>query len=171
MAGDGAETGDLFGRSFAPADFNQDGFVDLAIGVPVEAVGAVTGAGAVNVLYGSPTGLQSVGTGGPDDQFWNQDSPDVEDTAESGDRLGDHLGAGDFNGDGFPDLAVSAWGEDVATIGNAGAVNVIYASSTGLQADGVGGPDDQFWNQGSAGMAGDGAENNDRFGSWVTASS
>ncbi|TMK96665.1 MAG: hypothetical protein E6G40_10595 [Actinobacteria bacterium] len=74
------------------SDFNNDGFADLAIGVRGEDVGTVPGAGAVNVLYGSAGGLQATS---PDDQFWNQDSPGVRDTAEAGDDFGYSLGAGD----------------------------------------------------------------------------
>ena len=37
----------------AAADFNNDGFDDLAIGIPAEDIGAITGAGAVNLLLGS----------------------------------------------------------------------------------------------------------------------
>src|SRR5688572_26393821 len=53
-------------------DFNGDLLEDLAIGVPGESLGSgnsISLAGAVNVLYGSGTGLQATGTGGPDDQF------------------------------------------------------------------------------------------------------
>jgi len=39
------------------ADFNDDGFDDLAIGVPQEELGRATYAGAVNVIYGSASGL------------------------------------------------------------------------------------------------------------------
>ena len=49
------------------ADFDNDGFPDLAIGVVGEDAG---GEGAVNVLYGTPTGLS--GAGG---QFFTQDQP------------------------------------------------------------------------------------------------
>ena len=38
------------------ADFDNDGFVDLAVGAVFEDVGSVGGAGAVNVLYGSAGG-------------------------------------------------------------------------------------------------------------------
>ena len=38
------------------ADFNGDGFTDLAVGVPSEGVGIVSGAGAVNVIYGAAMG-------------------------------------------------------------------------------------------------------------------
>src|SRR5262245_50109309 len=50
------------------ADFNHDGFADLAVGVPSENVGSVVNAGAVNIVYGSAEGLSPVGS-----QFWNQD--------------------------------------------------------------------------------------------------
>ncbi|MCP5013763.1 MAG: hypothetical protein GY938_00600, partial [Ketobacter sp.] len=48
----------LSGSSTAAAgDFNGDGFMDLATGVPNEAIGSIAGAGAVNVIYGSASGL------------------------------------------------------------------------------------------------------------------
>jgi hypothetical protein len=34
----------------AAADFNGDGFSDLAVGVPGEDVGSIVGAGSVNVI-------------------------------------------------------------------------------------------------------------------------
>ncbi len=67
------------------ADFNNDGFDDLAIGVPGETIDGFSRAGAMNVIYGSAAGLQ---TSSPADQFWHQDSPGVEDTAEESDRFG-----------------------------------------------------------------------------------
>ena len=44
------------GNSNAAGDFNGDGSKDLAIGVPNESIGAIAGAGAVNVIYGSKLG-------------------------------------------------------------------------------------------------------------------
>jgi hypothetical protein len=41
------------------ADYNGDGYTDLAIGVPGEVVNGQSGAGMVNVIYGSPTGLSA----------------------------------------------------------------------------------------------------------------
>jgi FG-GAP repeat protein len=160
IAGDGAETGDVFGKSLVATDFNQDGFADLAISASHDSVGVVAGAGTVNVLYGSPAGLQDIS---PDDQFWSQDSSDVLDQSEDNDQFGDRMGASDFNGDGFPDLAVGVRFEDVGTVGNAGAVDVLYGSASGVQATS---PDDQFWSQDSPDVQDD-AENNDRFSTWV----
>jgi hypothetical protein len=152
---DDAETGDQFGTALGAADFNNDGFADLAIGVPHEDLKAAD-AGAVNVLYGTAGGLQATS---PDDQFWHQGRADVQDNAEATDHFGAALETGDFNGDGFADLSVGAPGEDIGTVANAGAANVIYGSATGLQATS---PDDQFWYQG--GSVQDTAEDGDQFG-------
>src|SRR5207249_6144676 len=55
------------------ADFNGDGYPDIAVGTIFENIGSSDlNAGAVNVMYGSAAGLQATGTGGPDDQFWYQ---------------------------------------------------------------------------------------------------
>jgi hypothetical protein len=72
-------------------DFNGDGYADLAVGVSSEGVGTIEGAGAVNVIYGSSEGLKATAAGdgtGRTDQFWTQDSPSIDDTAEDDDRFG-----------------------------------------------------------------------------------
>jgi FG-GAP repeat protein len=51
------EGGDRFGFAVALGDINGDGSKDLAIGIPNEAIGTTTHAGAVTVLYGSRSGL------------------------------------------------------------------------------------------------------------------
>jgi hypothetical protein len=154
-----AETDDEFGSAVANGDFDSDGFSDLAIGVPHENVGGDADAGAVNVLYGSATGLSADGA-----QLWTQDETGVAgDGAEAGDYLGASLATGDFNGDGFFDLAVAVPDEDIGGVVDAGAVNVLYGSSAGLTATG-----DQFWSQDSSGVAGS-AESEDVFGSSLAA--
>ncbi len=170
MAGDGAESGDAFGASTEPGDFNGDGFADLAIGIRAEDVGTKGEAGAMEVVYGSSCGLQTnSGCGGLDSQFWTQDSVGVKDTADSGDHLGSSLASGDFNGDGFDDVADGADFEAFGTLTKAGAVSVLYGSPVGLQAGGPNGPDDQFWTQNSPGVK-DMSESGDRFGREVTSS-
>ena len=144
---------DTFGYALAAGDFNGDGYADLAVGVPGESVGDLSGAGAVNVLYGSADGLSAA-----ENQFWHQDSPDILDVAERGDLFGSSLAAGDLNGDGYADLAVGVPSEAVGSVVGAGAVNVIYGSAGRLTAAG-----NQFWHQDNVGT-GAVAAANDGFG-------
>lgn len=101
------------------ADFDNDGSADLAVGVPVENENA----GAVNVLYGTGGGL--TGAGG---QLFTQ----VAGNPEAGDSFGWELAAGDFDSDGFADLAAGAPFEAVGSAEGAGAVSVLYGSAGGL---------------------------------------
>jgi hypothetical protein len=121
------EVGDMFGAALAAGDFDNDGFADLAVGAPGEAVGAADAAGAVSVLYGSATGLTTSGG-----QLFTQ----VGGTAEGGDQFGSALATGDFDNDGFADLAVGAPFEAVGASFAAGAVSVLQGSAGGLTATG-----------------------------------
>jgi hypothetical protein len=152
---DQAEAGDNFAWFVSIDDLNGDGFDDIAVGDPLEDLGTSADAGAVAVIYGSAAGLTTVGN-----QLWTQDSPGVRDQVEAGDNVGYVEVADDFNGDGFADLAIGDPLEDVAAIVDAGAVNVLYGTAAGLQANS---PEDQFWNQNSPGIK-DVAESADQFG-------
>ncbi len=166
---DEVESSDWFARSLGAGDFNGDGYIDLAVGVPLEDEEGGTkqrkDSGAINVLYGSAAGLQAVS---PAAQFWDQDSTHVKDQDEKGDYFGHNLAAGDFNGDGYADLAIGVRLEDLnerPLLANAGAVNVLYGSSAGLQTDL---PENQFWSQ-DAKHVQDTAEKAEEFGFSVAA--
>ena len=123
---DVAESGDRFGESVAAADFDGDGFDDLAIGAPGE-----DGAGAVMVVFGSPNWINV----DPDDRFWREG--DLGRPGELDDRFGETLATGDFDGDGYDDLAIGASNEDVFNndLGNAidaGAVTVLQGAAPGF---------------------------------------
>ena len=155
-----SDAGDLFGRAMGSGDLNGDGFADLAISARGEQVSGQSQAGAIAVLYGSAAGLTADGN-----QLWTQDSPGILDEAERSDWLGrTGVTAGDFNGDGYDDLAAGALQDSVGTIAQAGVVNVIYGSAAGLTADG-----NQLFTEDTPGSVADGAEQGDRFGRTVEA--
>ncbi|MGD8969238.1 MAG: FG-GAP repeat protein, partial [Anaerolineae bacterium] len=127
-----------------------DRYAALAIGVPLDGTEhpELDDVGAANVLYGSSAGLTAA-----ENELWHQESSDVEDWAESGDRFGGALTAGDFDGDGYVDLAVGVPHEDLGSpeVEDAGAVSVLYGSNAGLSAAG-----NQLWYQDSPGIEGAG---------------
>jgi hypothetical protein len=154
---DAAEPFDFFGNALAAGDFDNNGFIDLAIGVPGEDIGTIADAGAVNVLYGSASGLSASGG-----QFFSQNTPGVFGGAETEDGFGSALGVGDFDNDGFADLAIGVPSEGLGTAARAGAVNVLYGSAARLTATG-----NQQLFQGNGGVGGI-AELGDEFGFVLT---
>ncbi|NOX61936.1 MAG: hypothetical protein GXP42_08325 [Chloroflexi bacterium] len=126
------EDSDQFGAALAVGDFNGDGHPDLAIGIPGETVNGRDGAGAVQVIYGTLTGLTAA-----NNQLWHQDVSGIPGAAEAGDKFGYAVAAGDFDGDGFDDLAIGIPGEDIGSMSNAGAVLALYGSAQGLTANGA----------------------------------
>ncbi|HEX7878774.1 MAG TPA: T9SS type A sorting domain-containing protein [Candidatus Eisenbacteria bacterium] len=52
---------------------------------------------------------------------------------EAGDRFGRSVAVGDFNGDGFADVATGSPGEDIGTSSNAGAVIINWSNRLGVQ--------------------------------------
>ncbi|WP_225836174.1 FG-GAP and VCBS repeat-containing protein [Streptomyces sp. NK08204] len=114
-AGDAGGYGDGFGDQLAKADFNRDGYADLAVGDRSEMVGTKAGAGAVTILWGAASGLGTKATRIPV-------------TARSDYGFGAALASGDFNGDGKADLAV------------ADGVGTIYIYRGGFSQTGTTGP-------------------------------
>jgi|GEM_PF-868291 len=142
-----AELRDQFGQSLSAADFDGDGFDDLAVGVWFEDYrNALSNEGGFHIIYGSRTGLRAKGN-----QFWNQDSPGTKDRTHISDRFSQTLAAADFDGDGFDDLAVGSPSADLrpGTHENRGAVHVFRGSRRGLTAKG-----DRYLTQDSPGVAG-----------------
>lgn len=150
-------TGDMFGFALTPGDFDGDGFGDLAVGQPFADVGGISNAGQLIVLHGSASGLTSTRS-----QLWTQATQGVPERPEDGDRFGYALTSGDFDGDGFADLAIGVLRES-AGARNSGAVEVLYGSADALTASGA-----QLWAQGASGVV-DTPERKDRFGNALAA--
>jgi len=108
------EMGDLYGIAVAAGDFDRNGVYDIAIGVP----GEDGWMGAVNVIYRYANGgtVQTIDL-----------AKDITADASAGDEFGSSLVAGDFNGDGYDDLAVGAPGYH----NQDGAVFVMYGGGEG----------------------------------------
>jgi hypothetical protein len=121
-----------FGTAVSPGDFNGDGYTDLAIGSPGEDNNGSDAIGQVDIIFGSPSGLSSANA-----QVLSQADPAVDGAPEQGDQFGEALESGDFNGDGYSDLAVGIPFEDyeAGNIEDMGAVSIFYGSETGLRTD------------------------------------
>ncbi|KAB2959601.1 MAG: hypothetical protein F9K16_12370 [Thermoanaerobaculia bacterium] len=129
---DPPESADLFGSRLATGDLNDDGFDDLAVSVPGEDYTFLKtiflDAGVVQVFFGSAQGLRT-----DNETTLAQGFEGIAGPPGTGDQFGRALAVGDFDHDGFDDLAIGAPYRDVGAAGNgAGRVHVVYG--------GVGGP-------------------------------
>jgi hypothetical protein len=138
---------------YAYADFDNNGFGDLAIASPGEAIGSVRDAGAVHIFYGTQAGFRTSVS-----QLVHQGTANVEGVPQSGDHFGQSLAPGDFDGDGFDDLAIGIPGEKLGGTPDTGLVYVMNGSQVGLTTAGA-----RSLRQGTVGIGGS-SESGDRFG-------
>jgi len=108
---------DRYAYSLGDGDFNGDGFDDLAVGADKHSNGE-TKEGMVFVYHGSASGLSATPN-------WTGESNQAEAF------YGSSIDEGDFNGDGFLDLAVGARNYGSAADGK---VFVYHGSASGLSA-------------------------------------
>lgn len=140
------------GTAVAVGDFNGDDYADVVVSAPfLKFLGDTDG--RVFVYFGGGSGL-------PTTPSWTAE------TDQSGAIFGSGVGAGDFNGDTYDDLAVGALAYDNGEV-DEGAVFVWYGSSSGLGASGTPGNADWMAESDLAGahlgssVAGAGDVNND----------
>jgi hypothetical protein len=114
------------GYVMAAGDFDGDDRDEIAVAYPNSSVGGESGAGKVYVMNRRPA-----------DGEW-----EVQSTIQAGGaypgavqaqaNLGNSLASGDFDDDGYDDLAIGMRGQVVGGFENAGAVMVVYGGILGV---------------------------------------
>ena len=120
--------------AIARGDFNGDGDEDLVVSSPQDDCGK----GVIHIRSNGSV------------LSWTRDTPGVLGTGACYQYFGTALAVGDFDNDGYDDLAVSVPGASDTGHARSGAVQLFYGRSTGLSTVG-----DQVWTQDTIGVAGE----------------
>ncbi|KAB1143227.1 hypothetical protein F7R91_25820 [Streptomyces luteolifulvus] len=149
----------------AIGDLDKDGYGDIALGVPQDPDSEPSAAkgGRIHVIHGTGSGPSATRR-----VSYTQNTAGVPDSSEYGDGFGGALAIGDFDKNGYGDLAVGAsgesFGDDADYISSAGAVTLLRGSASGLTTTGA-----VFLTQDSPGVPGTN-ESVDNFGATLLAS-
>ena len=149
----------ILGAGKVSADFNGDGFGDLAVlaSTIYDEVQDREPFATVTILYGSAGGLTTTGR----QRVTGRDMPDAD--SQSFAFNPNAVVAGDLNGDGASELVLGWNGATAGSVPVAGAVYVIPGAPSGLRLGAT-----QVWSQARAGVRGS-PEIGDLFGSALAA--
>lgn len=100
-----------YGRRLTAGDYNDDGAMDIAVGLPTAPLGHTPSVGRVEVLWG-PTFATLTEIANP--------------AAAEGDFFGSALATADLNGDGIDDLVESSGRDDLDGLSNVGSVHTFH---------------------------------------------
>lgn len=106
-------------------DIDDDGRGDIVTGSPEEGLDGAPRAGRVVVVHGAGSGTGRVSS-------VTQEWSGVAGVSERGDAFGAAVACGDFDGDGYDDVAIGSPKEDSKKRSNAGSVRVVYGGGGGL---------------------------------------
>lgn len=134
-----ATCGAALGAGLGAGDIDGDGYDDLVLGLSGLAVGQI------QVVYGSASGLSAT-------RQTTLTGPSIDGTAAG---FGATLASGDFDCDGYDDVAVGAPDANVGAVVDAGEVSVYRGQSLGISTTGTRYVQSAF---------GDAPETGDRFG-------
>jgi hypothetical protein len=121
-----------FGAAVASADFDRNGYADLAVGAPGTNLGDRSRReGAITILYGGPHGLAGA-------RRASLPGPGI-DLPYRAARFGAALAAGDMNGDDYADLAVGAPGTDAmpSETKGSGSIRLLFGGRGGIRRRGA----------------------------------
>ena len=129
LKGASAQGGDAAGSSIAYGDIDGDGLTDIVIGAPGERVNGNNNSGAIHIVCGRTAGVE-----GRSSMTLSQ-TGSVAGVPQANDSWGEAVAIGDFDGDGYDDIAVGAPGETLSGATSAGAVTILYGTPAGTTSE------------------------------------
>ena len=125
------EPNDKFGSRTTYGDFNGDGLDDLVITAPKKDVHGIEDAGMIWVLEGIQEGMGVLNIATAFDLSMFSENNFVSPDA----HWGEMVTAGDFNGDTYYDLAISAPNSAIGGKEEVGLIVILYGSENGLDSE------------------------------------
>ncbi|MFE3458269.1 integrin alpha [Nocardiopsis aegyptia] len=139
------DIGEFVGSALTLGHFDDDPYLDVAVGASDQKVGEDGAAGRLAIFHASADGLS------PDNvEIIDQDTPGIAGSPEPEDYFAADLAAGDIDGDGVDDLVLGMRSEAIGTATGSGAALILFGNATG----GIAATDSVWIDQDVAGVPG-----------------